>query len=138
MNQNNNTSPAISILFVEDDKATLDIFATIIPVKYPDVTLHTANNGRAGLELFKTHMSDIVITDINMPEMGGVQMAEKIRAINPEAKIIVLTADTGKGTLESAVGDGVVIDYYIMKPVNFEMLFVAIEQCIGEIKQQIS
>ena len=133
MNQSTNTRPSISILFVEDDKTTLDIFATIIPVKYPDVTLHTANNGRAGLELFKTHMSDIVVTDINMPEMGGVQMAEKIRAINPEAKIIVLTADTRKGTLESAVGDGVVIDYYIMKPVNFEMLFVAIEQCIGEI-----
>jgi YesN/AraC family two-component response regulator len=133
MNQKIDTKPSISILFVEDDKATLDIFASIIPVKYPDVTLHTANNGKTGLELFKTHMSDIVVTDINMPEMGGMQMAGKIRAIKPGVKIIVLTADTGKAALENAVGEGFEIDHYILKPVNFGQLFAAIEQCLGEI-----
>lgn len=126
------------MLIVEDDKDTLKILATMIPIKFPELSLHTAVNGRTGLELFKTHMPDIVITDINMPELSGVQMAGKIRAIKPDVKIIVLTADTGKATLEDAVGKGFEIDYYIMKPVNFGPFFAAIEQCIGEIKQQMS
>lgn len=62
----------------------------------------------------------------------------QIREIKPEAKIIVLTADIGKATLENAVVEGFEIDHYILKPVNFGQLFAAIEGCIGEIKQQKS
>lgn len=129
------TDPVPSILLVEDDEETLKILAAIIPIKYPDFAFHTASNGRTGLELFKTHMPDIVVTDINMPELSGVQMAGKIRAIKPGAKIIVLTADTGNTTLEDAVGNGFDIDFYIAKPVDFVVLFAAIEQCLGEIGQ---
>jgi YesN/AraC family two-component response regulator len=136
MKPETNPNAPISILLVEDDTATLGILASILPIKFPDVTLYTANNGISGLELFKTRFPGIVVTDINMPEMGGVQMADKIRAIKPDAKIIVLTADTGKIILEEAVGEGFEIDHYIMKPVNFDILFAAIEQCISEIKQQ--
>jgi YesN/AraC family two-component response regulator len=138
METNTDAIPTISILLVEDDKDTLEILATILPTKFPDVALHTANNGRVGLELFKTHMPDIVITDINMPEMGGVQMANKIKEIKPNVKIIVLTADTGKATLENSVGEGFEIDHYIMKPVNFGLLFAAIEKCLQDIGSQRS
>lgn len=136
MKPGTNPVPSISILLVEDDQDTLKVLATIFPIKFPDIALHTAINGRAGLELFKTHLPDIVVTDINMPEMGGVQMADRIRAIKPETKIVVLTADTGKATLEDAVGEGFEVDHYITKPVNFGILFAAIEQCIDEIAQQ--
>lgn len=127
-----------SILLVEDDSKNLKILAEIIPVKYPNIVLHSAINGRIGLELFKMHTPDIVITDFNMPELSGLQMADKIRAIKPDAKIIVLTGNDKKAALESAVGEGFEIDHYIMKPVNFGQLFAAIEQCLGEIKQQMS
>ena len=50
--------------------------------------IYTAINGRLGLELFKEHTPDIVITDINMSKMCGEQMAENIRAIKPDTKII--------------------------------------------------
>jgi YesN/AraC family two-component response regulator len=123
----------ISLLLVEDNKETLEVLASILPMKYPDVAILSAKNGREGLELFKAHTPDIVITDINMPEMGGVQMVDSIKEIKPDAKIIVLTADTGKATLEGAVGKGFDIDHYIMKPVHFELLFSALEQCLGEI-----
>jgi len=125
-----------SILIVEDDKDSKDLLVTIIGKKYPGLSIYFAINGKTGLELFKEHTPDIVITDINMPVMGGVQMTDKIRAIKPDTKIIVLTADTGKAALEDAVGKGFEIDHYIMKPVDFRELFAAIEQCIGEIEQQ--
>lgn len=136
MKPKTNSKPSISILLVEDDKDTLGLLAKMYSIKFPDVVLHTANNGRAGLELFNAHTPDIVITDVNMPEMGGIQMAAKIREIKPEAKIIVLTADTGKATLEDAVENDFEINHYILKPVNFGQLFAAIEQCLGEIAQQ--
>jgi YesN/AraC family two-component response regulator len=131
-----NTRPAISLLVVEDDAESREILDAVILHKFPGVVLHSAKNGRSGLELFTEHTPDIVITDINMPEMGGVQMAGKIRAIRPETKLIVISADPGKATLEESVGKGFEVDHCIMKPVDYQKLFSAIEQCIAEITPQ--
>ena len=62
-------------------------------------------------------------------------MAEQIHATKPDTKFIVLTGDSGKRDLESSVGNGFVIDHYIVKPIFFQDLFAAVEQCIGEICQ---
>jgi YesN/AraC family two-component response regulator len=55
--------PSISILLVEDEKLILELLVIIITKRYPDVALHTAINGSAGLKLFRKQTSDIVITD---------------------------------------------------------------------------
>jgi YesN/AraC family two-component response regulator len=121
-------SPSFSILLVDDDKDTEKLLTSILLMKFPAIVLHTAVNGRKGLELFKKQMPDVVITDVNMPGMDGVQMVGKIRLIKPGVKIIVLSAVTGKTTLENAV--------HILKPVDFRELFGAIDQCLAEIAQQ--
>lgn len=121
---------AVSILVVEDEAITLEFLVTTLARKYPNATIHKALNGRTGLELFKIHTPDIVITDINMPEIGGVQMVDKICELKPDTKFIVLTGDTGKLSLEASVGNGFKIDHYIEKPVDFLDLFAAIEECI--------
>lgn len=90
----------ISILVVEDEVISLLSLCTTLAKKYPKVTLHQATNGRMGLELFKTHLPHIVITDINMPNMGGAQMAEMIHGIKPDTKFIVLTGYSEKLTLK--------------------------------------
>jgi YesN/AraC family two-component response regulator len=126
----------VSILLVEDEEAILKLLASILTSKFPGVVLSTASNGRTGLELFKSHLPDIVITDIKMPEMGGVQMADKIRAIKPDTKFIILTGDSGKSVHQDSKGFG--FDHYIMKPVVFGVLFAAIEQCLAGIAQQRS
>jgi len=122
---------SVSILVVEDEAITLEFLVTTLARKYPTITLYRASNGRMGLELFKTHMPDIVITDINMPEMGGAQMAEKIHEIKPDTKFIVLTGDSEKLILKDSAGSGFEIDNYIVKPVFFHELFAAVEKCIG-------
>jgi CheY-like chemotaxis protein len=131
-----NPMPSISILLVEDDEVTLKLLTTILTRKFPDVALNTAINGRIGLELFKVHTPDIVITDMNMPEMGGVQMADKIRAIKADTRFIVLTGNTGKPVPQDSDEKRFEFDHNIAKPVGFQLLFAAIEQCIGEITQQ--
>jgi two-component system, NarL family, response regulator DesR len=62
----------ISILLVEDEVTTLGILANVLTKKFQFFPLYTADNGRSALELFKVHLPEIVITDINMPEMTGV------------------------------------------------------------------
>jgi CheY-like chemotaxis protein len=139
-----NYTQSLSILVVEDDEVILELQSSILAVRFPDVMLYTAINGRLGLELFKAHMPDLVITDINMSEMCGVQMAENIRAIKPETKIIAITGRSGETSVngnsimrnsgEKTIG----FDHVIVKPVDLPELCGVIEQCIGEIEQRVS
>ena len=122
------TDEMVAILLVEDEEVALQLLAAILAKKYPGIALHAAGNGRAGLELFREHASDIVITDINMPEMSGLQMADQIRSLNPRTKIITLSA--GSGELQPG-GSGFETDYYIYKPINFAILFAALEECFA-------
>lgn len=128
-----NPMQAISILIVEDEAVTLEFLLTTLASKYPGSKLYKALNGKTGLDLFRTHTPEIVITDLNMPEMGGAQMTEEIRAIKPDTKFIVLTGDTEKLTLEVSAGNGVKFDHSLKKPIFFVDLFAAIEECVGEI-----
>lgn len=136
--------PPVSILFVEDDELVLALQASIIDATYPDVMLYTAVNGKSGLELFNEHIPDIVITDINMSGMCGVQMSDKIRAIKPDTKIIVITGNSnasvenGKCILRNSDGIRIEVNHYIVKPVDLPQLFTAIEQCISEIESSAS
>jgi YesN/AraC family two-component response regulator len=125
----------VSLLIVEDEQDALDALASIMGMIYPDITIHTAVDGKTGLALFKVHRPHIVITDINLPELNGLQMAQQIRLIQPDTRIIVLTADTGKSTLEKAAGMGFKIDHYLTKPLVFSLMFEAVGQCLEAISQ---
>jgi len=125
------TRPSISILLVEDEEVILQLLVTILAKKYPDFALYTAGNGREGLDLFTAHRPDIVITDIKMPVMGGVQMADKIRALKPETKFIVLSGEPENSAPQDSVKNE--FDLNIMKPVKLGLLFAAVEQCLGGI-----
>jgi len=124
------------MLLVEDEKETLDVVAATLAMKYPGVALYAADTGANGVEMFAAHLPDIVITDINMPNMNGVQMISTIRVLKPATKFIVLTADSRKRTSATSVGDGVAVDHCLLKPVTFAALFAAIDQCIGEISTE--
>jgi PAS domain S-box-containing protein len=95
------------------------------------MSIHSAQNGAAGLELFKRCHPDIVLTDISMPILNGIQMARKIRALNPRVDIIAATAFSDTHYLMDAINVG--INRYVMKPVNFKLLFDAIEDCLVRI-----
>ena len=128
-----NPGQSLSMLLVEDEEVSLALLANILGKKFSGIALHTANNGRKGLEIFNDHTIDIVITDINMPEITGLQMAKKIRTLKPESKFIFITGNTRKLPRHDSIAEDFEIEHYIAKPVDFKLLFAAIEQCIGEI-----
>ena len=120
-----------SILIVEDDRVTCEMLGTVIRRKLPEVTVYLAENGRSGVDRFKEHRPEIVITDINMPVMDGIEMAAEIKSIKADTRFIVMTAYSDKGYFErfSKIG----FSEYLLKPVQFPKLFAAIEKCMSEI-----
>jgi YesN/AraC family two-component response regulator len=122
---------AVSILVVEDDKSTRDMLCLMIKTKLPANSIYPAEDGRIGVELFKKHAPGIVITDINMPVMNGIEMAKEIKAMKPDTRFIVLTAYSNQIYLENFQKIG--FRAYILKPIDFKKLFTAINDCAGEI-----
>ncbi len=127
------TDTKVSILVVEDEAVTLELLYQTLSRKYPQCRLYKALDGNRGLELFCAHLPDIVITDITMPGLNGVQMSGKMHRIKPDTKFIVLTGAMDESALEELGDTGVVFDHFIKKPISYHDLFDAVEKCYGEI-----
>ncbi len=119
----------ISILYVEDQEEIRNSLLRILSRKYRDVFL--ASNGIEGIEAFKKHNPQIVITDIRMPLMDGLVMSKKIKEINKDVFIILTTAHTDLDYFHESINIG--INQYILKPIDNEKLFQSIEKCTNEI-----
>jgi CheY-like chemotaxis protein len=122
-----------SILLVEDDVETRDILANVLALKFPAFVIHTADNGLKAVECFKKYGSPIVVTDVNMPVMDGISTAREIKSIDPNVKLIVLTAFSDKSILVYTKAIEIEIDHYIPKPTEYGELFAAVEQCIATV-----
>jgi YesN/AraC family two-component response regulator len=123
---------SISIMIVEDDNDARDMLILMLKMKNPESKLYAAENGRIGLELFKKNPADIVLTDVNMPEMTGIEMANSIRSIKADTKLIVLTAYNERVFFEKFNDIG--FSDYVLKPIDFKKLFGAIEECVADIR----
>jgi YesN/AraC family two-component response regulator len=127
-----NSGSVPSILIVEDDRVICEMLATVIQRKFCDATIYRAGNGQIGVDLFKEHRPGIVITDINMPVMDGIEMAAAIKAITADTHFIVITAYSDKAYFEKFSEIGFCA--YLLKPIMLPTLFAAIEKCFDEIR----
>jgi YesN/AraC family two-component response regulator len=119
----------VTVLYVEDDELTRA--AVSAPLGRRVQTLLQAENGRAGLELFRLHRPGIVITDIRMPVMDGLTMAREIKALDAKTQILVTTAHNDTNYFLDAIDIG--IDRYVLKPIDHEKLFSGLEKCMAAI-----
>jgi sigma-B regulation protein RsbU (phosphoserine phosphatase) len=125
MNDSKDEKLAVTVLYVEDEPLTRAVFARILERKVSN--LYQAENGEEGLELFKMHRPDIVISDVRMPVMDGIEMSRSIKTLESNSKIILTTAHSDASVLLNSIDAG--IDKYILKPVDVEILFSALESC---------
>lgn len=108
-----------TVLLVEDEP---DIRASLELILRRRVkTIYTATNGKEGYERFLQLKPDIVISDINMPQMNGLEMAEKIKGLNEQVPIIIITAYNDQDYFMKSIEIG--IDGYILKPVSVDDVF---------------
>ena len=99
------------ILVVDDDSANLKLSADILLRKYEKIFL--ASNGKEGWWNMTTeeNLPDLVISDVDMPEMGGFELCERIKQIFPDIKVILMS---GYDVREKALAVGA--DDFIRKP----------------------
>ncbi len=102
----------LTILIVDDDKTTSSILNHMLK-PYANLILK-ASNGLEGCDLYKTHAPDIILSDINMPQMNGLEMIEKIRQIDDDVKIAIFTDFENRDILLKAIELGV--NQFVSKP----------------------
>ncbi len=110
----NNLLKRINLLYVEDDPMIRSIFEKRLKKRVRK--LFVGENGAKGLELFEKESIDIVLTDINMPIMNGLEMIEKIRKQNPKIPIIIMSAHQESHYLLDAIHLNVT--GYLTKPID--------------------
>lgn len=114
------------ILIVEDSKVSREYLKKILETHYHYKEIITAENGTEGIQKFKEHKPQIIITDIRMPEMDGLSMIEELKKTDKNFYTIVLSAFDEKEFLKEAISKG--IYKFISKPVNIEELLKTIQE----------
>jgi DNA-binding NtrC family response regulator len=101
-----------SILVVDDEQGILESLGILL--RNAGFNTHTARGGKAGLEQLALVQPDIVLTDVRMPDVGGVEILAAARQQNPDTPVILMTAQATLQSAMQAVNEGAF--YYIQKP----------------------
>jgi len=119
----------ISILVVDDEEDIRDVLE--IALKDIGYTVYLAENGEKALEIFKSERPDIVITDIKMPVMDGIELLKRIKQENLETEVLMIT---GHGDMDLTISSlkNEAMDF-ITKPVNVDILEIAVEKALEKI-----
>ena len=125
---------SFKILYVEDNKALRTKASVLLNKFFGRVDL--AEDGKEGLEKFKAYHYPIVITDIKMPHIDGMTLSKYIRHINPDTKIIIMSAFDDKKLLFKGIELG--IFRFLKKPVDVNELSEVLFKALTEIKHERS
>lgn len=122
----------ISILLLEDDEKIRKSLARTLSIKITNV--FEVENPRAALEILKKHKIDLIVSDIEMPEMDGLTFVETLRKSNFNMPVIITSAYTNPEYFKKAID--LKIDKYITKPVKLNDLFDAIDNSYTKIRNE--
>ncbi len=121
---------AITVLYVEDNPANLKLVQEIISFR-PELRLLSAPDGQLGLEMARVHLPDLILMDINLPGIGGVEALRLLRADPRTAHIpvVALTANAMPRDVERGIAAG--FFRYLIKPINIDEFTEAINSTIS-------
>ena len=118
----------VTVLYCEDETELHDVTANLL--RRLTKTVLTAHDGEEGLKLYREyqHEIDMVITDIGMPRMNGLEMTREIKAVTPRIPVIVTTAYSSTDHLFEAID--IHVDKYVLKPLDTRKLVEAMVQSL--------
>jgi len=116
----------INILIVDDDSSLRDMLSIVL--KKEGFIIHTAENGKNALKFLKKNTVNLIISDIKMPDISGIELLKKIKTINEDLPFILITAFSSTNDAIEAMKLGA--DDYITKPFNIDELKIIINKII--------
>ena len=121
-----------TILYIEDDEGVRTINSRFLNRMFNE--LYEAKDGQEGYELYKKYHPDIILTDIKIPTLDGINIKKKIREKDKTTKIIISTAFSEKNYLMDAIELN--LEKYIIKPLTSRNLMPALTKAIDSLEQQ--
>jgi DNA-binding NtrC family response regulator len=121
------------ILVVDDEKIVLELFRRILKKK--EYTVLTANNDKEALELVEKEKPDLVILDLQLPGISGIEVLRRIKKIDENIEVIVITGYGTKKTVKTAMKLGAYD--YITKPLDINYLSSLIKKALLPVSPKI-
>jgi DNA-binding NtrC family response regulator len=116
-------SKQISIIIVDDDDSVLDSVQAVLSSH--GYHCKTARNGKCALELINEAEFDIMITDIKMPHMNGLELTKRVKELKPDIRVILMTGYFGKFSHDEAIAAGA--SDFLEKPFSLKALVQAVK-----------
>ena len=130
--EHKNAGDDMKVLIIEDDKSIINAISVAFEFRWEDAIVISATNGTDGLNLLKNESPDVIILDINLPDVSGFDVLKKIR-LDSAVPVIILTVrsddlDVLKG-LEAGADD------YIIKPFNYLTLLARVRAVLRRLEK---
>ena len=118
----------IKILLVDDEPLLLESLEIVLTVKGGFEVCGTAGNGIKALELLKKTKADVMLVDLNMPDMGGIELIKKVKELYPEIRMVVLTTFYDEKNISAALSNGA--SGYLLKDSGKDAIIEAVNQAV--------
>ena len=116
----------LRVLLVEDDDDNRELMAEVLAASGCEVL--SASSGQDGLKTLSEHSVDVVVTDVGMPGMGGLEVAKAAKAIAPAVPVVLVTGWAERDDITRARGREV--DAVLIKPVDPDALTAAVNDVV--------
>lgn len=122
------------ILFIEDDESQANLICNYLQKYFKNIEVE--KNGKVGFQKFLKDRTkyDVIITDINIPDIDGIELAKEVRRVDKKIPIIAISAYDDRDYLLGAINSG--MNKYILKPFKMEELYNAISECLFDLSEK--
>ena len=124
----------IKLLIVDDEQIEREGMQAILEKGFPGIVIRQAKNGRMAVEMTAEFQPDLILMDIKMPGMNGLEAVEQISADYPAVKFIMVTAFDTFDYMKQAIKLGV--KDYVLKPSKASEIVVTVGKVIGQIEEE--
>src|ERR1035437_4576220 len=124
--------PSVSLLAIDDEPEFLNIITEALAQE--SLEIHTSTDAARGLELVRQKHPQIVLVDLRMPGMGGMELLERILGTDPSTDVIMITGDYSTESAVEAIQKGA--SDYLNKPVSLDQLRQRVGRLIEARRQQ--
>jgi DNA-binding NtrC family response regulator len=136
-NENNNAKPLAKLLVVDDDVDIVEVLKMgLLKNRF---LVNAFTNPEEALQSFKSNAESycLVVSDIRMPALSGIQLARKVKEVNPNVKVVLMTSFEIRDSEFSTIFSSTSVDGFVQKPIGIKDLTNKILSIIGKTKRRI-